>query len=193
MPWDSAATRSRIVEAGLKLFYSANIIEVGMDDVAREAGITKKTLYYHYPSKTDLVRACYDERTGRILKKYAEWAAGGATAREKIAAIFDNLNNYTQDAAFKGCAFMRASCEFATKHESPVREIVSRYKHGMEAMISAMLSAELYPSPERLARQVVMLIDGCLAQIMFHGDASYSIEAGRAVDDLLAASHARPN
>ena len=53
----STDTRERIIAAASKLFYSDGIRGVSVDAVAAKAGLTKRTLYYHFRSKDDLVAA----------------------------------------------------------------------------------------------------------------------------------------
>ena len=50
-------TRKRIIEAASKLFYGEGIRAVSVDAVAEKAGVTKRTLYYHFESKDELVAA----------------------------------------------------------------------------------------------------------------------------------------
>src|SRR6266581_3191351 len=47
----------RILAAADKLFYRRGIRAVGVDAVAAEAGVSKRTLYNYYPSKDDLIAA----------------------------------------------------------------------------------------------------------------------------------------
>ena len=53
----SETTQERIISAASRLFYSEGIRAVGVDAVAEKAGVTKKTLYYHFKSKDDLITA----------------------------------------------------------------------------------------------------------------------------------------
>src|SRR5690349_23450237 len=49
--------RQRIVEAARAHFFSHGFRSVTMDDLAEELGISKKTLYTHFPGKLDLLEA----------------------------------------------------------------------------------------------------------------------------------------
>ncbi len=49
--------RQRIVAAARRHFFAYGFRAVTMDDLARELGISKKTLYVHFPSKIALVQA----------------------------------------------------------------------------------------------------------------------------------------
>src|SRR5271163_359793 len=50
-----AAIRERILAGVDRLFYAQGIKSVGVDAIAAELGISKKTLYRYFPSKDDLV------------------------------------------------------------------------------------------------------------------------------------------
>src|SRR5437762_8773781 len=49
--------RQRIVDAARAHFFSHGFRSVTMDDLAKELGISKKTLYAHFPGKVDLLEA----------------------------------------------------------------------------------------------------------------------------------------
>ena len=50
-------TREQIILAADQLFYAGSMASVSMDRIAERAGVTKKTLYYHFRSKDDLLAA----------------------------------------------------------------------------------------------------------------------------------------
>lgn len=50
----------KILEASIDLFFSHGIKAVSMDEVAKSAGISKRTLYEHFDSKDALLIACID-------------------------------------------------------------------------------------------------------------------------------------
>ena len=57
--------RQRIVDAARAHFFSHGFRSVTMDDLAEELGISKKTLYAHFPGKFDLLEAVLaDKLTG---------------------------------------------------------------------------------------------------------------------------------
>ena len=70
-----ATTRERIIAAASKLFYGQGIRNVGMDLIAEKAGVTKRTLYYHFRSKDDLVAAYLDARDQPNLALFQRWFA----------------------------------------------------------------------------------------------------------------------
>lgn len=48
-------TRTAIADAAVALFIERGFVETTMDDVARAAGVSRRTAYRHFPSKDDLV------------------------------------------------------------------------------------------------------------------------------------------
>ena len=56
------ANRQRIVDAARGHFFNHGFRSVTMDDLAVELGISKKTLYAHFPGKIDLLEAVLADR-----------------------------------------------------------------------------------------------------------------------------------
>lgn len=54
-------SRAEILIGAKELFYRYGIKSVTMDDVARELGISKKTLYQHIDNKKDLIECIIDD------------------------------------------------------------------------------------------------------------------------------------
>ena len=49
--------QDRILETADRLFYGQGIRAIGVDTIAAEVGISKRTLYNHFPSKDALIVA----------------------------------------------------------------------------------------------------------------------------------------
>ena len=68
-----------IVEAADRLFFAPGLARVSMDVLARELGMSKKTIYRHFPDKRSLLAAVLDRRFAaveRTLVAAAEDAEG---------------------------------------------------------------------------------------------------------------------
>jgi AcrR family transcriptional regulator len=55
MPRSAERTRRQILDAAYELFYRKGFSRVGVDEVAAFAGLTKRTFYYHFTSKDELL------------------------------------------------------------------------------------------------------------------------------------------
>jgi AcrR family transcriptional regulator len=86
----TAAPAARVLAAADKLFYTQGIRAIGVDTIAAEAGVSKRTLYNHYPSKDALIAAYLTARFKHI-------SPSDAPAREQILGAFDYLERRFAD------------------------------------------------------------------------------------------------
>ena len=106
------STRERIIQAAGKLFYGEGIRAVSLDAVAEKAGVTKRTLYYHFRSKDDLIAAYLETRDQPNLALFKRWfSETGGNVAEKVEGIFRNLARSARHPRWKGCGFLRTSVE----------------------------------------------------------------------------------
>ncbi len=62
----STALRSRIIKTASGLIFARGYSEVTMDEIAWDLGISKKTLYLHFPSKQSLATEVIDAVAGQV-------------------------------------------------------------------------------------------------------------------------------
>jgi AcrR family transcriptional regulator len=107
-------TRDRILEAADELFYREGIRSVSVNTIAEKAGVTKRTLYYHFRSKDDLIAAYLEARNEPTLSRYRRWFDEfDGTVAERIAGMFGRLAGWAKSPRWKGCGFARAAAELA--------------------------------------------------------------------------------
>jgi AcrR family transcriptional regulator len=63
------ARREQILAAAARAFARAGFTPTSLDDVAREAGVTRAILYRHFDSKADLYRAVLDRARHRLARE----------------------------------------------------------------------------------------------------------------------------
>jgi len=189
MKRDGAATRRRIVEAADVLFYGEGLKSVGVDAIAEKAGITKRTLYYHFASKDDLISAYLEARHLPTLGRYQEWLGsieGGLAQR--IEGMFARLAKTAENPKWKGCGFARAAAELAGLPGHPAIAVASRHKHAFEAWLCELLRRDDVQKPKLVAQQLMVLLDGAITHILIHRDPRYAVAAGAAAATLIKAA-----
>jgi AcrR family transcriptional regulator len=72
----------------MALYLQYGIRSVTMDDVVREAGISKKTLYQYFTDKSSLVEAVIDCESDLKTKEHDEVTEGASNAIEKMLGFF---------------------------------------------------------------------------------------------------------
>src|ERR1700760_3256002 len=143
MPRSSDPTRERVLAAASALFYAEGIRTVSVDAVADKAGLTKRTLYYHFRSKDDLVAAYLAARDQPNLALFKQWftEADGALPA-KVQAIFRHLARSASHPKWKGCGFLRTSAELANLPGHPAIRIGAAHKKKFEAWLRETFEAE---------------------------------------------------
>ncbi|MFZ5733426.1 MAG: TetR/AcrR family transcriptional regulator [Pseudomonadota bacterium] len=188
----TSPTRDRIVTAASKLFYSEGIRSVSLDAVAEKAGVTKRTFYYHFKSKDDLIAAYLAARDQPNLTLFRQWfdETKGSTAA-KVRGIFRRLAINASSPKWKGCGFLRTTAELANMPGHPAIKVGAAHKKKFEAWLRATFEADGIADPAGLARQVLLLLDGSFAVVLLHRDASYMESAGDAAFALVDAALAK--
>ncbi|NRP19876.1 putative HTH-type transcriptional regulator TtgW [Ensifer adhaerens] len=183
------STRETIVASAAKLFYAQGIRAVSVDAVAEAAGVTKRTLYYHFESKDELIAAYLEGRDQPNLLLFRKWfeAADGDLA-EKAEAIFVNLARAARHPKWKGCGFLRTSAELANMPGHPAIRIGASHKKTFEAWLAQVFAEADINDAGELARQMLLLLDGSFAVVLLHRDASYMESAGKAAAMLVRAA-----
>ncbi len=182
-------TRDRLVAAASTLFYQQGIRAVGVDAIAAKAGVTKRTLYYHFASKDDLVAAYLAVRDAPNLAAFAKWyAESGGTVAERVRGVFAGVATFASQPKWRGCGFLRTPAELADMPGHPAVRLASAHKKRVEAWFSGIFSETGAPNGEMLARQVMVLLDGALADMLLHRDRAYVDAAGEAAFALVSAA-----
>lgn len=193
----SLPTRERILQAAAKLFHNDGIRVISVDAIAEKAGVTKRTLYYHFRSKDDLIAAylqARDEPNLAIFKRWFKETEGDIS--EKVAGIFRHLAQSARNAKWKGCGFLRTSVELINLPGHPALVVARAHKKRVEDWLgSVFMEAGTGNDAQPLARQVMLLLDGSFAVVLLHRDPSYMETAADAVIRLIAErlSDARAN
>jgi AcrR family transcriptional regulator len=186
MPRQGRQTRNRIIDAAYEVFYKEGFGRAGVDAIAEAAGVTKRTLYYHFDSKDALLAAVMDVQHDLVLARVQRWAkraSGDPTVMVKI--LFDEFAAWAQKSGWQGSGFTRAAMELADLPGHPARAVARRHKAAVEDWLATQFAQKGIGSPRPLARQVMLLIEGCHSLVLIHGDTSYADAAAAAARLLV--------
>lgn len=180
-------TKRRILDAANALFYEEGIRAVSVDAVAAKAGLTKRTLYYHFASKDELITGYLQSRDQPNLALFAQWftEAEGNVA-DKTAAMFDHLARNAQHPKWKGCGFLRTMAELANMPGHPAVAVGATHKKKFEAWLAAQFAEAGLAASDPLARSVSLLMEGAFCTLLMHRDPDYAQAAGDAARSLVA-------
>ena len=186
MPRDASRTRKQIVDAAVRLFYADGIRRVSVDAIADKAGVTKRTLYYHFRSKDDLIATYLESRDQPNLDAFRRWfEETDGPIEAKVEAIFANLSRSSRHPKWKGCGFLRTAAELASMPGHPAVKAGSAHKKRVEDWLAEQISSAGIAGATEKARQTVLLMDGAFSLMLVHRDPAYIEAAGRAAVNLL--------
>jgi len=179
-------TRDRLVVAALELFYEEGFHAVGIDRVVAEVGVTRQTFYNHFESRDDLVLAALARRDRWESEAFVRTAAGFAdgTPRGDVLAVFDALDHWFRDTAYRGCLFLTAAAEFPALHD-PVHRAAAEHHRRQQAVLVERCRRAAVPEAEELARRLALLLEGAVATRMVHGDDDAARRARTIAERLL--------
>ena len=169
--------KERILETADRLFYSQGIRAIGVDTIAAEIGISKRTLYNHFPSKDALIVAYLERRNVQTPPSERE-------STDLILRSFDRLERNFGTREFRGCPFVNAVAELGAG-EHAAKAVALAFKQGRQAWFRDLLVKLGLPAPDLLATQLAILVDGAIATHLVRGDPEMARAAKAAAITLL--------
>ncbi|WP_345934095.1 helix-turn-helix domain containing protein [Tistrella bauzanensis] len=181
-------TRSRIIDAAEALFYGHGLRSVSVDAISERAGVTKRSVYYHFESKDELIAACLTARDAPTVERYRHWLGDDdRPLPDRIMAMFSALAEYASRPNWRGCGFTRAAVELAGQPGHPAVVMAADHKTRFEHWLAEELARGGVSHPALAGRQVMILLEGAIAHMLIHRDVSYALAAGKAAVALVSA------
>jgi AcrR family transcriptional regulator len=85
----AADRRAQIAEVAQRLFAERGYRAVGVDDIARAAGVSPPVLYDHFDSKRDLYAHLIERQAGELGERVAAATSEAAGGKARLRAAFD--------------------------------------------------------------------------------------------------------
>jgi AcrR family transcriptional regulator len=148
-------TRNAILDAADRLMAHFGYQKMTMEDIAREAGIGKRTIYLHFESKEELALATADRNIERLVERLREVAESEAEPEVRIRQLLRTRVAYMFDRA-------------------------QEYHAAFESLLSALRPAYMLRR-ERYVEAEARVI----AQVICEGQADGSLAEGSIADDAM--------
>jgi AcrR family transcriptional regulator len=100
----ATTTADRVLDATERLLARFGYDKTTVDDIAREAGVSKRTIYLHFAGKEAVALASIDRVVGRVTDRLRELAATDASPADRVQDMlvarilgrFDSVRSYFQ-------------------------------------------------------------------------------------------------
>ncbi len=150
-PYRSDNRRQELMASAAHLFNQRGYDATSMRDIAREAGMLAGSMYYHFPSKDDLIIATYEEGARLITE----------AVLDAIAHITDPWERLEQAAAahmntlFGGNNFSILLCADISRTAPPLRIRLIESRDSYDALFMELIEA--LPLPEDVDPTLIRL------------------------------------
>jgi len=201
-----AAVRARILEAARRRFFQEGYARVTMDELARELGISKKTLYQHFPTKAALAAAVMEafrsqaaEGLGRIFEDHTlslperlarAFAEAARHLRQIEKPFLEDLARFLPDvwaeterfrsetiARLLGGALREGQAAGFIRTDVPVEILLRSFQAVAECLVTPAALMELpYTLPEMIRLVIQLLFEGMLTDTA-RGDFRKALDA----------------
>ena len=95
--------KQSIIETASKLFYQNGYNLTGINEIIKEAGIAKATLYSHFKSKEEICIAYLDHKNEAFLEEVKNFVLKQEEGEAQLFALFDFLKLFYAQESFNGC------------------------------------------------------------------------------------------
>lgn len=152
--------RDRVFAVAADLFYRKGIHAVGVEEIVREAGVAKISLYRNFASKDDLVVAYLEDRSTAFLRGWDEaFDRYRDDPRAQLRAIMTYIAERTTRDGYRGCPFINFCAEFPDESH-PGRRIAQATKKALRERFLRLAKALRPREPQRLADGFLLLVEG---------------------------------
>ncbi len=181
---DPERTRATILHAATRVLYERGLDGIGVAGLCARLGVSKETLYRHFGSKDGLVQAMLEARSDRVIRWLADAVeAAGDDPADQLTALFDTLQGWYDEPAFRGCALLNAA---AQHHTGTVRTITARHLGRYLELLTGIADRAGAADPGRLGQQLLILVEGATVVADHHNPTRAGEHALQAALTLLA-------
>src|SRR5215207_6026906 len=156
-------TRKRILNTAYSLFRRRGYTRVSLDEIAATTKVTKRTLYYHFESKDQLLATVLERQHELALAAFKTFGDRlNGSAEEIVKALFSQLVVWADKPRWAGSGFTRLVIELADLPGHPARKIARRHKAVLEAELAQIFAKTDLDNPQDVAREVSLLSEGAI-------------------------------
>ena len=179
-------TSRRIILSAADLFHGDSFGSVSVDAIARDAGITKMTVYQHFRSKEEILFECLWLRLEQRESALDAWFAGKPADAAALLGLFDWMEGASKRGKFRGCAFLKAMNELSAALPE-VRQVALDAKTLLRKRVVELAKAAGMPETGILGAEIAILLEGAQALAAVEQGPGPIRAARRAAEKLIFA------
>lgn len=169
--------RRELIEAGIRCLGKGGMSGFTIDEICKQAQVSRGLINHHFQGKQDLLLKIYTEMTEHLVRQ-----PSGRNPNEILKSIIDG--NFDESSFNKSSlrAWLSIWGQVPTNPELNAlhRQRYQVYKHRIEHALTGIVGQH-QPNldTDSIARQLIALIDGLWLEYCLHSE-SFSLSAARA-------------
>lgn len=157
----SHSKRKHIITIAYQMFNKHGFHSINMSEIIREAQISKRTMYKHFPTKNSLIveslqfyKRDYEARLISLHNKETP-----KDALSELHLIFDLFLNTQSNKISHGCLAIHAIAEFSDK-DSDILKACHEFKEWQFNVIKKLVIKAQIKQPNRVASDLFTVLEG---------------------------------
>ncbi len=178
----------RILGVARKLFYRQGIRAIGVDEIVRQAGVTKPSLYRSFASKDELAASYLQVYEGEFWKRFdAAVNAHSGNPRKGLLTYLEGLAERAVHSGYRGCGMTNAAVEYPEVGH-PARLVGENNKRELRRRLREMAAGMGAKDPETLGDGLLLIIEGAFISGQLFGAGGPASAVAKTADQLIEAS-----
>jgi AcrR family transcriptional regulator len=131
-----AERRQQIISLAAGLFDESGYSNTTMDDIAREVGVAKPTLYHYFPSKDDILHAIHEEFIDLLISRHEARAGTGLRPEQLLLEAMADILELMETHRGHVRVFFEHHRELPSEARGPIRVKRDHYEKIVEDLIA---------------------------------------------------------
>ncbi|MDH6250752.1 AcrR family transcriptional regulator [Chryseobacterium sp. H1D6B] len=153
--------KDRILRAASDLFYKQGFNSTGINQIIAEADIAIGSLYNHFSSKNELLKAYLIKEELEWFKGFEEQSAQLLSPKDKLAALVKYRKKLQDSTNFAGCHFIKIISEVGDSNPE-VSDFVKKHKQKQKDLIKEFVAQIQSADVEEMTETIFLLLEGAL-------------------------------
>ena len=144
-----AERRQQIISLAAGLFDKSGYTNTTMDDIAREVGVAKPTLYHYFPSKDDILHAIHEEFIDLLISRHEARAGTGLRPEQLLLEAMADILELMETHRGHVRVFFEHHRELPAEARGPIRVKRDRYEKIVEDLIGEGMDRGVFRETDR--------------------------------------------
>ncbi len=179
------SVEEKILRTARRLFCQVGIHATGIARIIEESGVSRRSLYTHYGSKENLLKAVFEAEADIWFRWFdTDLPAMECSPVGRVLALFDLMQAWFESEDFYGCVFINAVAEHE-KSNGWIQKIANDHREKISARLQAIVAESGAQDPGMVTEKLNLLIDGTIVTAMVTGNSEIAHIGRLAAEDIL--------